>query len=98
MHVSNLFYNDVQPRLAERIDLLRQVAETLAAAGIASLRYDKRGVGGSTPMPQGSLEEQQRFFAWENFAADVVAAHAERHGLPAAVHLLLSTNEFLYLD
>ena len=65
------------PLVPERIDLLRGIAETLAAAGIASLRYDKRGVGGSTPMPQGSLEEQQRFFAWENFAADVVAAHAE---------------------
>lgn len=68
------------PLVPERIDLLRQVAAKLAAAGIASLRYDKRGVGGSTPMPAlppATLEEQQRFFAWENFVADVVAAHAE---------------------
>ena len=28
----------------------------------------------------------------------MMAAHAERHGLAAAVHLLLETNEFLYLD
>jgi hypothetical protein len=28
----------------------------------------------------------------------MVAGHAERHGLAAAVHLLLNTNEFLYLD
>jgi hypothetical protein len=28
----------------------------------------------------------------------MVARHAERHGLAAAVHLLLNTNEFLYLD
>ena len=28
----------------------------------------------------------------------LMAAHAERHGLPAAAHLLLNTNEFLYLD
>ena len=65
------------PLVPERIDLLRQVAERLAEAGIASLRYDKRGVGGSTPRPQGSLDEQQRFFAWDNYVADVAAAHAE---------------------
>jgi len=65
------------PLVPERIDLLRQVAQVLAEAGIASLRYDKRGVGGSTPMPAGSLDEQQRFFAWDNFTADVAAAHAE---------------------
>lgn len=65
------------PLVPERIDLLRQVAERLAEAGIASLRYDKRGTGGSTAMPQGTLAEQQRFFAWDNFTADVVAAHAE---------------------
>ena len=28
----------------------------------------------------------------------LLAAHAERHGLAAAAHLLLNTNEFLYLD
>ena len=28
----------------------------------------------------------------------MLAAHAERHGLAAAVHLLLNTNEFVYLD
>ena len=61
----------------ERIDLLHQVAERLAEGGIASLRYDKRGVGGSTPRPRGSLAEQERFFAWDNFVADVAAAHAE---------------------
>ena len=65
------------PLVPERIDLLRQVAERLAEAGIASLRYDKRGTGGSTAMPPGTLAEQQRFFAWDNFTADVVAAHAE---------------------
>src|SRR5262245_44276187 len=31
-----------------RIDLLRQIAELLADAGIATLRYDKRGIGRST--------------------------------------------------
>jgi alpha-beta hydrolase superfamily lysophospholipase len=61
----------------DRINLMRQIAELLAEAGIASLRYDKRGIGASTPRPHGSLAEQERFFAWENFVGDVAAAHAE---------------------
>ena len=63
--------------LAEKIDLLKQIAELLARNGIASLRYDKRGIGQSTPRPHGGLEEQARFVAWDNFVGDVVAAQAE---------------------
>lgn len=59
------------------IDLLKQIAQLLARAGIASLRYDKRGIGASTPRPTASLQAQERFFAWENFVGDVQAAHAE---------------------
>ena len=29
------------------------------------------------PQPHGTLDEQERFFAWDNFVGDVVAAHAE---------------------
>ena len=65
------------PLVPERIDLLKQIAELLADAGIATLRYDKRGIGASTPKPDGSLADQERFFAWDNFVADVAAAHAE---------------------
>jgi len=65
------------PLVPERIDLLRQIAERLAVAGIASLRYDKRGIGASMPRPAGSLDEQERFFTWDNFVGDVVAAHGE---------------------
>src|SRR6266850_6325936 len=61
----------------ERIDLLKQLAELLARAGIATLRYDKRGIGESTPRPRGGLEEQERFFSWDNFVGDVAAAHGE---------------------
>lgn len=61
----------------ERIDLLKQIAELLAEAGIASLRYDKRGIGASTQKPHGSIAELERFFSWDNFFGDVVAAHAE---------------------
>ena len=59
-----------------RSDLLLQIAERLAAAGIASLRYDKRGIAASGPPPTG-LEPQEAFFSWKNFVADVQAAHAE---------------------
>ena len=61
----------------DRIDLLKQIAELLAEAGIASLRYDKRGIGASSSKPNGSIAELERFFSWENFVGDVVAAHAE---------------------
>jgi pimeloyl-ACP methyl ester carboxylesterase len=65
------------PLVPERLDLLKQIAELLAVAGIGSLRYDKRGIGGSTPLPTNTLEEQERFFAWENFVGDVASAHRE---------------------
>jgi pimeloyl-ACP methyl ester carboxylesterase len=65
------------PLVPERIDVLKQIAELLAGAGIASLRYDKRGLGGSTARPHEALEVQERFFSWENFVGDVVAAHTE---------------------
>jgi hypothetical protein len=63
--------------LAEKIDLLKQIAELLANNGIASLRYDKRGIGASTPQPESSVAAQERFWAWDHFVADVQAAHAE---------------------
>jgi len=65
------------PLAPVRIDLLKLIAELLAGAGIATLRYDKRGIGESTPRPRGGLEEQERFVAWDNFVGDVVAAQAE---------------------
>ena len=60
-----------------RIDLLKQIAELLAGVGIATLRYDKRGIGASSGPPSNSLEEQERFYTWENFVSDVQVAHAE---------------------
>jgi pimeloyl-ACP methyl ester carboxylesterase len=69
--------NGNNPLVPERIDLLKLIAELLARAGIASLRYDKRGIGGSTPRPAGPLEVQEQFFAWDNFVGDVAAAHGE---------------------
>jgi pimeloyl-ACP methyl ester carboxylesterase len=60
-----------------RIDLLKQIAELLARNGIASLRYDKRGVAASASGTPNGLEAQERFFAWDNYVGDLVAAHAE---------------------
>ncbi|HSI00963.1 MAG TPA: alpha/beta fold hydrolase [Reyranella sp.] len=61
-----------------KIDLLKQIAELLAANGIAALRYDKRGIGASTPPPPESrLDDLERFWAWDNFIGDVQLAHAE---------------------
>ena len=64
------------PGIPAHIDLLKQLAELLAGAGIATLRYDKRGIGASSKAPAG-LAEQERFFAWDNFIGDVQVAHAE---------------------
>ena len=61
----------------ERIDLLKRIAELLAEAGIATLRYDKRGVGASNPRPRGTTGRAGAFFAWDNFVGDVAAAQAE---------------------
>jgi pimeloyl-ACP methyl ester carboxylesterase len=64
------------PMVPGRIDLLKQIAERLAQAGIASLRYDKRGIGASTAAPQG-LAGREKFFTWPNLVGDVQAARAE---------------------
>jgi uncharacterized protein len=60
-----------------RIDLLKQIAELLARNGIATLRYDKRGVAASAGETPAGLEGQERFLAWDNYVGDVMAAHAE---------------------
>jgi hypothetical protein len=68
--------NGNNPLVPVRIDTLRLIAERLAQAGIATLRYDKRGIGASTAMP-AALAEQEQFCAWDRFVGDVRAAHAE---------------------
>ena len=64
------------PGVPVKIDLLKQVAERLADAGIATLRYDKRGIGQSSKPPY-TLVGAEAFFAWKNFIGDVQLAHAE---------------------
>ena len=65
------------PLIPVKIDLLRLIAERLAAAGIATLRYDKRGIGRSTARPRTGLAAEEHFFLWDHFVADAVAAHGE---------------------
>ena len=65
------------PLIPPHVDTLKLIAERLAAAGIATLRYDKRGIGQSTGRPTGSPNAEERFFLWEHFVADAAAAHAE---------------------
>ena len=69
--------NGNNPLIPVKVDLLRLIAERLAAAGIASLRYDKRGIGQSTARPRSGLKDEEHFFLWEHFVADATASHAE---------------------
>lgn len=63
-------------------NLYSQIADQLAQQGIASLRYDKRAIGGSTqlPIPKNpkqptpeELKAMQDFVAWDNFVGDARA-------------------------
>ena len=64
-----------QPRFLS--DAYRQLAQALAAEGIATVRYDKRGIGASRPA--GSAEKDLRFDAYvEDCAAWVAKLRADR--------------------
>jgi pimeloyl-ACP methyl ester carboxylesterase len=65
------------PLVPFKIDLLKQIAELLAGTGIASLRYDKRGLAASAAEFPAGFDAQERFLAWDNYVGDVVLAHAE---------------------
>jgi dienelactone hydrolase len=55
-------------------DLQKQIAEALAEAGVASLRYDKRGeYANKTELP-ADKGEVAAFLEWSNFVGDAVAA------------------------
>lgn len=61
---------------AIRSDLLRQIAEGLALKGIATLRYDKRGLpanGASVPADQSKYPA---YFDWNRYIDDAYAAYA----------------------
>lgn len=57
------------PLLPGANNSLRYLAEGLAAKGIASVRYDKRGVGGS----KGAMPASESELRFDDFVADAVA-------------------------
>lgn len=59
-----------------RSDLLRLTAEVLAACGIASLRYDKRGVGAGAERLPREPDALAAFVRWDRFVGDAAAALA----------------------
>lgn len=58
-----------------RTDLLRQLADALARKGIASLRYDKRGMHANAMARPQAEADYASFFRWENFVADAAGAY-----------------------
>jgi len=68
-----------------RTDVLRQVAAILAQQGIASLRYDKRGMHANRSTLPARRDELPSFFDWSAFVADAQAALRFLGGQPTVV-------------
>src|SRR5205085_6509368 len=66
-------------------DLLRQIADILAAEGIASFRYDKRGMSANRATMPKDHAEWPGFFDWPQFVGDARAAFATLAGQPDVV-------------
>lgn len=56
-------------------DLLSQIAERLAAEGIATLRFDKRAAHTYAAVWPQDMADLDEFFSYENFIADATAAY-----------------------
>lgn len=55
-------------------DLLKQIAQKLAEQGVATLRFDKRGMYANAKELPTDKAKYGDFFKWENFVGDAVAA------------------------
>ncbi len=55
-------------------DLLKQIAERLAADGLVTLRFDKRATQRYAKVWPKDVPSQNRFFSWENFVGDAALA------------------------
>lgn len=56
-------------------NLLKQVAGALASHGVASLRFDKRGMyANASELPKDN-DQYGDFFSWENFVGDAASAY-----------------------
>lgn len=65
---------------ALRTDLLRQIAEGLAQRGIATLRYDKRGLPTNAASIPANPSDYATYFHWQRFVDDAYAAYAFLRG------------------
>lgn len=65
-----------------RSDLLRQISEHLAVQGVATLRYDKRGMHANNASLPTDAAAYPDFFRWENFVGDAMAAFRFLAGHP----------------
>jgi hypothetical protein len=63
-----------------RTDLLKGVAEGLAAAGIASLRFDKRAHMRYQKVWPKKISDMADFFDYDKFVADAGASHNFKRG------------------
>lgn len=66
-----------------RTDLLRQIAEGLAHRGIASLRYDKRGLPTNAASIPADPADYATYFNWGRFVDDAYAAYAFLRAQPS---------------
>ena len=57
-----------------KIDLLKQIAEKLTAAGFATLRFDKRAIAHYQASWPKTLPEVNQFFSWRHFVEDAEGA------------------------
>ena len=78
-----------------RLDCLRWLADRCADAGIATLRYDKFGVGATGPAPFGSAELVARDFEQAHVqpARDALAFVADQPGVDASRLLVVGHSE-----
>lgn len=66
-----------------RTDLLRQIAEGLAQKGIATLRYDKRGLPANAASIPADPADYATYFDWGRFVDDAYAAYAFLRAQPS---------------
>lgn len=76
-----------------RHDALRPLAESLAVNGIASLRFDKRGVGGTASARIPELDMRFQTFAWD--VADWISFIARRGPFGPLTVFLASIHNYL---
>ena len=69
-----------QPGL--KTDVLKQIAERLAANGFASLRFDKRAVAHYRSIWPKDPDEMNRFFSYDHFVEDATHAYSYLRSQP----------------